>query len=75
MRFDARNYGMDTEAMVDFVESFAELGEFMDMPLRAYSSGMRARLAFGMSMGVSFDWYLVDAVSYTHLTLPTICSV
>ena len=45
VRFVARIYGMDTEAMVDFVESFAELGEFMDMPLRAYSSGMRARLA------------------------------
>ena len=63
VRFVARIYGMDTEAMVDFVESFAELGEFMDMPLRAYSSGMRARLAFGMSMGVAFDWYLVDEIT------------
>ena len=63
MRFVARIYGMDTEAMVDFVEDFAELGEFMDMPLRSYSSGMRARLAFGMSMGVAFDWYLVDEIT------------
>ena len=35
----------------------------MDMPVRSYSSGMRARLAFGMSMGVAFDWYLVDEIT------------
>ena len=63
VRFVARIYGMDTEAMVDFVQEFAELGEFMDMPVRSYSSGMRARLAFGMSMGVAFDWYLVDEIT------------
>jgi capsular polysaccharide transport system ATP-binding protein len=63
VRFVARIYGMDTASMVDFVEDFAELGEFMDMPLRSYSSGMRARLAFGMSMGVAFDWYLVDEIT------------
>ena len=63
VRFVARIYGMDTEALVDFVDDFAELGEFMDMPLRAYSAGMRARLAFGMSMGVAFDWYLVDEIT------------
>jgi capsular polysaccharide transport system ATP-binding protein len=63
VRFVARIYGMDTEAMIDFVDDFAELGEFMDMPMRSYSSGMRARLAFGMSMGVAFDWYLVDEIT------------
>ena len=63
VRFVARIYGMDTEAMIDFVDDFAELGEFMDMPLRSYSSGMQARLAFGMSMGVAFDWYLVDEIT------------
>jgi len=45
------------------VQDFAELGEFMDMPVRSYSSGMRARLAFGMSMGIAFDWYLVDEIT------------
>ena len=35
----------------------------MDMPVRSYSSGMRARLAFGMSMGIAFDWYLVDEIT------------
>jgi capsular polysaccharide transport system ATP-binding protein len=63
VRFVARIYGVDTEALVAFVEEFAELGDFMDMPVRAYSSGMRARLAFGMSMGVAFDWYLVDEIT------------
>lgn len=63
VRFVARIYGMDTETLVDYVQDFAELGEFMDMPVRAYSSGMKARLAFGMSMGISFDWYLVDEIT------------
>lgn len=51
VRFVARIYGVDTEALVAYVADFSELGEFMDMPVRSYSSGMRARLAFGMSMG------------------------
>jgi capsular polysaccharide transport system ATP-binding protein len=62
-RFVARIYGIDTDALVAYVEDFAELGDFMDMPVRSYSSGMRARLAFGMSMGVAFDWYLVDEIT------------
>ena len=33
------------------------------MPVRTYSSGMRARLTFGMSMGIPFDWYLVDEIT------------
>lgn len=63
VRFTARVYGIDTDALVAYVENFAQLGDFMNMPLRSYSSGMRARLAFGMSMGISFDWYLVDEIT------------
>ena len=63
VRFVARIYGVDTEALVAYVADFSELGDFMDMPVSSYSSGMRARLAFGMSMGVSFDWYLVDEIT------------
>ena len=59
----ARIYGIDTDALVDYVQDFAELGDFLDMPVRSYSSGMKARLAFGLSMGVSFDWYLVDEIT------------
>jgi len=63
VRFVARIYGIDTDSLVAYVAEFSELGEFMDMPVRSYSSGMKARLAFGMAMGVSFDWYLVDEIT------------
>jgi capsular polysaccharide transport system ATP-binding protein len=63
IRFVARIYGIDTDALVDYVQDFAELGDFIDMPVRSYSSGMKARLAFGLSMGVHFDWYLVDEIT------------
>jgi capsular polysaccharide transport system ATP-binding protein len=63
VRFVARIYGEDTERVLDFVESFSELGEFFGMPVSSYSSGMRARLAFGVSMAVAFDYYLVDEIT------------
>ena len=62
-RFIARVYGADTQSMVAFVEEFSELNEFLDMPIKTYSSGMRARLAFGVSMAARFDCYLVDEVT------------
>lgn len=62
-RFVARIYGEDIDRVVDFAAAFAELGEYFYMPVRTYSSGMRARLAFGLSMAVDFDVYLVDEVT------------
>ncbi|MBK5947067.1 ABC transporter ATP-binding protein [Rhodobacter veldkampii DSM 11550] len=62
-RFIARIYGVDTDDLLAFVEDFAELGKHFRMPLRSYSAGMRARLAFGASMGIGFDTYLVDEVT------------
>ena len=62
-RFIARVYGIDTDALSDFVEDFAELGEHFHLPFRTYSSGMRARLSFGVSMGIPFDVYLIDEVT------------
>lgn len=59
-RFIARIYGVDTEELSDFVEDFAELGPQYHQPFRSYSSGMRSRLSFGVSMGIRFDTYLVD---------------
>lgn len=61
--FVARIYGVDATALLAFVEEFSELGSFFDMPVGSYSSGMKARLAFGLSMGLGFDWYLVDEVT------------
>ncbi|WP_158971836.1 ABC transporter ATP-binding protein [Chachezhania sediminis] len=63
VRFIARIYGVDTDALLAFVEDFAELGSFFHMPVGNYSSGMRSRLTFGASMGIRFDTYLVDEVT------------
>ena len=62
-RFVARIYGVDTDEMVAFVDDFAGLGTHFHLPLRTYSSGMRSRLAFGVSMAIPFDTYLVDEVT------------
>lgn len=62
-RFIARVYGCDTEELADFVADFAQLGTHFHLPFRTYSSGMRSRLAFGVSMGVRFDTYLIDEVT------------
>jgi capsular polysaccharide transport system ATP-binding protein len=61
--FLARIYGASSEYVVDFAEDFAEIGDYFDMPVNTYSSGMRARLAFGISMAIDFDVYLVDEVT------------
>lgn len=63
VRFVARIYGVDTGTLVDYVADFAELGAFFRAPVNTYSSGMKARLAFGLSMGVNFDYYLVDEIT------------
>lgn len=61
-RFIARIYGVETTELIDFVARFAELGPHFHLPLRSYSSGMRSRLAFGVSVGIPFDTYLIDEV-------------
>lgn len=63
VRFIARIYGADVSRTIDFVADFAELGTYFDMPVRTYSSGMRARLAFGVSMAIDFECYLVDEIT------------
>lgn len=63
VRFVSRIYGVDTDMLSEFVKDFAELGQHYHLPFRTYSSGMRSRLAFGTSMGIRFDTYLVDEVT------------
>jgi capsular polysaccharide transport system ATP-binding protein len=58
--FLARIYDYDVDEVVAFVEAFAELGEYFDEPVKNYSSGMSGRLAFGASMALKFDVYLID---------------
>ena len=61
--FAARLYGVDIGEAIAFTRDFAEIGEYLNMPVRTYSSGMRARLAFGLSLAVDFDLYLIDEIT------------
>lgn len=65
VKFVARLYAKKEELKekVTFVEEFAELGKYFDMPIKTYSSGMRSRLGFGLSMAFKFDYYLVDEIT------------
>lgn len=63
LRFICRIYGADISKVSEFVEDFAELGDYMDMPISSYSSGMRSKLAFGLSMAIDFNYYLIDELT------------
>ena len=63
VKFIARTQGFRGDALrekVRFVEEFAEIEEYFDLPVKTYSSGMRGRVAFGLSLAFEFDYYLVD---------------
>jgi capsular polysaccharide transport system ATP-binding protein len=65
VKFVCRIYGALGEAMrekIHFVEEFAEIGAYFDQPVKTYSSGMRARLNFGLSWAFDFDYYLMDEI-------------
>jgi len=63
LNFVARAYGENPLRVSRFVEEFAELGDYINAPVKTYSSGMAARLAFGLSMAIEFDCYLVDEIT------------
>lgn len=63
IKFVCRVYGYTGDAMREklaYVEEFAEIGKYFDQPMKNYSSGMRSRIAFGLSMAFDFDYYLID---------------
>jgi len=63
VKFVCRVFGADGDDMrkkVNYVQDFAEIGEYFDQPVKTYSSGMKARVAFGLSLAFDFDYYLVD---------------
>ena len=62
-RFIARIHGQDDEQVLAFVEEFAQLGPYFYQPVHTYSAGMNARLAFGVSLAIDFECYLVDEVT------------
>lgn len=59
-RFMARLYGKDPDEVTRFAADWSELGKFMDWPLKTYSTGMKSRLAFALSMAIDFDCLLID---------------
>ncbi|MGX1747622.1 MULTISPECIES: ABC transporter ATP-binding protein [unclassified Brevundimonas] len=60
IRFLARLYQKDYYDILERVDGFAELGSSLKEPVKHFSSGMRARLAFGLSLAIEFDCYLID---------------
>ena len=63
MRFVARIFGRDENEIneiIEFVKDFSELGDYLDMPIKTYSSGMKSRLNFGLSLAFDFDYILID---------------
>ena len=62
LRFICRIYGLDYENTRCFVDDFAELGSQLREPVKTYSSGMRARLAFALSIAIEFECYLIDEI-------------
>lgn len=61
-RFIARIYGRNYSEIREYVEDFTELGRQLQMPVKTYSSGMKARLAFALSLAIEFDCYLIDEI-------------
>jgi len=62
IRFISRVYGVPFDDAVAFVDDFAELGRLLYLPVKTYSSGMRARLAFALTLAVDFECFLIDEV-------------
>lgn len=62
LRFICRVYGTSADDKVEFVQEFSELGRYLREPVKTYSAGMRARLAFAISMVVEFDCFLIDEI-------------
>jgi len=62
LRFICRIYGVEAEDKIPFVKEFSELGIYLREPVKTYSSGMRARLAFAISMVIEFDCFLIDEI-------------
>lgn len=61
VKFVARVHGRSNIGeIIDYVEQFAEIGRAFDEPVKIYSSGMKSRLAFGLSLAFDFDVYLSD---------------
>lgn len=65
VRFVCRLYSSSDyiDEKIRFVQEFADIGKYFDMPVKSYSSGMRSRLTFGLSLAFDFDYYMLDEIS------------
>lgn len=63
LRFVCRIYDQPIGKVRAFVREFSELGADLARPICTYSSGMKARLAFALSMAIDFDCYLIDEIT------------
>lgn len=64
-KFICRIHGReeDMAERIAFIQDFAELGDYFDEPVKTYSSGMKSRLQFGMSLAFDFDTYISDEIT------------
>ena len=63
VKFVCRVYGKskkEIDKSIEFVKEFSELGDYFEMPIKTYSSGMKSRLTFGLSLAFDFDYLLID---------------
>ena len=64
--FICRVYGKNNAEVKEklrFIKDFSEIGEAFEMPLKTYSSGMRSKFSFAVSMAFDFDYYLIDELT------------
>lgn len=59
---EIKNITKSFDEKIRFVQEFADIGKYFDMPVKSYSSGMRAWLTFGLSLAFDFDYYMLDEV-------------
>ena len=59
-RYIARLYSLDPDYVESFCRWLCGIGEYFDMPVGTYSSGMRARFSFALLLALEFDIYLID---------------
>lgn len=59
-RYIARLYGLDPDYVESFCRWLTDLGEYFDRPVGIYSSGMRSRFNFALTLALEFDIYLID---------------
>lgn len=60
VRYIASIYGLDADYVEAFCRWLCEIGEYFDMPIGTFSSGMRARLSLALMLAMDFDLYLID---------------